>query len=66
MNFVVGDRVIAEFTPLELTFLRWLGAFPILLVVTLWIERERLDKWRLARQEWWIHIVQAVLAAAEK
>ena len=61
MNFVVGDRVIAEFTPLELTFFRWLGAFPILLVITLWIERDRLDKWKLAAQEWWIHIVQAVL-----
>ena len=61
MNFVVGDRVIAEFTPLELTFLRWLGAFPILLVITLWIERDRLDKWKLAAREWWIHIVQAVL-----
>lgn len=61
MNFVVGDRVIAEFTPLELTFLRWLGAFPILLVITLWIERDQLDKWRLAAKEWWIHIVQAVL-----
>ena len=61
MNFVVGDRVIAEFTPLELTFFRWLGAFPILLVIALWIERERSDKWRLAAREWWIHIVQAVL-----
>lgn len=61
MNFVVGDRVIAEFTPLELTFFRWLGAFPILLVITLWIEREHADKWRLAAKEWWIHIVQAVL-----
>ena len=61
MNFVVGDRVIAEFTPLELTFFRWLGAFPILLVITLWIERDRLDKWKLAAREWWIHIVQAVL-----
>ncbi len=61
MNFVVGDRVIAEFTPLELTFFRWLGAFPILLVITLWIERDRLDKWKLAAKEWWIHIVQAVL-----
>ncbi len=61
MNFVVADRVIAEFTPLELTFLRWLGAFPILLVITLWIERERRDKWKLAAREWWIHIVQAVL-----
>jgi drug/metabolite transporter (DMT)-like permease len=61
MNFVVGDRVIAEFTPLELTFFRWLGAFPILLAITLWIERDRLEKWRLAAREWWIHIVQAVL-----
>lgn len=61
MNFVVGDRVIAEFTPLELTFFRWLGAFPILLVITLWIERDRLDKWTLAAKEWWIHIVQALL-----
>ncbi len=61
MNFVVADRVIAEFTPLELTFLRWLGAFPILLVITLWIERDRREKWRLAAREWWIHIIQAVL-----
>lgn len=61
MNFVVGDRVIAEFTPLELTFFRWLGAFPILLVITVWIERDRHDKWKLAAKEWWIHIVQAVL-----
>lgn len=61
MNFVVADRVIAEFTPLELTFLRWLGAFPILLVITFWIERRHRDKWRLAAREWWIHIIQAVL-----
>ena len=61
MNFVVADRVISEFTPLELTFLRWLGAFPILFVITLWIERQQRDKWRLAAREWWIHLVQAVL-----
>lgn len=61
MNFVVGDRVVAEFTPLELTFFRWLGAFPILLVITLWIERQHRDKWRLAARERWVHIVQAVL-----
>ncbi len=61
MNFVVADRVVAEFTPLELTFLRWLGAFPILLLITLWIERQHRDKWRLAAREWWIHIVQAAL-----
>ncbi|UYN83731.1 MAG: DMT family transporter [Microcella sp.] len=61
MNFVVADRVIAEFTPLELTFLRWLGAFPILLVITVFIERRHRDKWRLAAREWWIHVIQAVL-----
>lgn len=61
MNFVVADRVIAEFTPLELTFLRWLGAFPILFVLTLWIERQHRDKWQLAAKEWWIHLIQAVL-----
>ena len=61
MNFVVADRVVAEFTPLELTFFRWLGAFPILLVITIWIERQHRDKWRLAAREWWVHILQAVL-----
>ena len=61
VNFIVADRAIAEFTPLELTFLRWLGAFPILLVITLWIDRRHRDKWRLAATEWWIHIVQALL-----
>jgi drug/metabolite transporter (DMT)-like permease len=61
VNFIVADRAVAEFTPLELTFLRWLGAFPILLVITLWIDRKHRDKWRLAVTEWWIHIVQALL-----
>lgn len=61
MNFVVADRAIAEFTPLELTFLRWLGAFPILLVIAFWVERRHRDQWRLAAREWWIHLIQALL-----
>lgn len=61
VNFIVADRAIAEFTPLELTFFRWLGAFPILLVIALWMDRKHRDKWRTAAREWWIHVVQAVL-----
>jgi drug/metabolite transporter (DMT)-like permease len=61
VNFIVADRAIAEFTPLELTFFRWLGAFPILLVIALWMDRKHRDQWRTAASEWWIHVLQAVL-----
>ena len=61
MNFVVADRVVAEFTPLELTFLRWLGAFPLLIVIAIWLERSDRQKWRTALKEWWLHIIQAAL-----
>lgn len=57
-NFVVADRVIAEFTPLELTWLRWVGAVPILLVVAWWLEKPR---WRDALREWPLHLLQALL-----
>jgi drug/metabolite transporter (DMT)-like permease len=61
VNFVVADRVVAEFTPLELTFLRWLGAFPLLLVIAIWLERADRQKWRTALSEWWLHLIQAAL-----
>ena len=57
-NFVVADRVIAEFTPLELTWLRWVGAVPILVVVAWWLEKPR---WRDALREWPLHLLQALL-----
>jgi drug/metabolite transporter (DMT)-like permease len=57
-NFVVADRVVAEFSPLELTWLRWVGAVPILVVVAWWLEKPR---WRDALREWRLHLLQALL-----
>lgn len=57
-NFVVADRVVAEFSPLELTWLRWVGALPILIVVAWWLEK---PNWRDALREWRLHLVQALL-----
>ena len=57
-NFVVADRVVAEFSPLELTWLRWVGAVPILFAVAWWLEKPR---WRDALREWRLHLVQAIL-----
>lgn len=57
-NFVVADRVVDEFTPLELTWLRWVGAVPILLVLAWWLEKPR---WQDALREWPLHLLQAVL-----
>lgn len=57
-NFVVADRVVGEFTPLELTWLRWVGAVPILLVIAWWLEKPR---WRDALREWPLHLLQAGL-----
>ncbi|WP_168915233.1 DMT family transporter [Microcella flavibacter] len=57
-NFVVAAIVVDEFSPLELTFLRWVGALPILLVLAQLLERPR---WRDALREWPRHLLQAAL-----
>lgn len=57
-NFVVAAIVVDEFSPLELTFLRWVGALPILLIVAQLIDRPR---WRDALREWPRHLLQAAL-----
>ncbi|WAB85203.1 DMT family transporter [Microcella daejeonensis] len=57
-NFVVAALVVDEFSPLELTFLRWVGALPILLVLAQLIER---PQWRAAMREWPRHLLQAAL-----
>ena len=38
-NFIFAARLIDEFTPVELTTYRWLGALPLLLVIAWWLER---------------------------
>lgn len=57
-NFVVAAIVVDEFSPLELTFLRWVGALPILVVLAQLLERPR---WRDALGEWPRHLLQAAL-----
>jgi len=57
-NFVVAAIVVDEFSPLELTFLRWVGALPILLIVAQLFDRPR---WRDALREWPRHLLQAAL-----
>ncbi|MGY6498542.1 MAG: DMT family transporter [Microcella sp.] len=57
-NFVVAALVVDEFTPIELTWLRWLGAVPILVAVAWWLEK---PSWRGALREWRLHTLQALL-----
>lgn len=57
-NFVFGARLIAEFTPVELTTYRWVGALPLLLVIAWWFER---PDWAAAWAEWKLHLLQAML-----
>lgn len=57
-NFIFGARLIDEFTPVELTTYRWLGALPLLLVIAWWLER---PDWRAAWAEWKWHLLQAML-----
>ena len=57
-NFVFGALLIAQFTAVELTFWRWLGAAPILVGLAIWLER---PKWRAALVEWKLHLLQAAV-----
>lgn len=57
-NFIFGARLIDEFTPVELTTYRWLGALPLLLLIAWWLER---PDWRAAWAEWKWHLLQAML-----
>lgn len=57
-NFIFGARLIEEFTPVELTTYRWLGALPLLLLIAWWLER---PDWRAAWREWGWHLLQALL-----
>ncbi len=57
-NVIFGARLIEEFTPVELTTYRWLGALPLLLLIAWWLER---PDWRAAWREWGWHLLQALL-----
>ncbi|GAA4371647.1 DMT family transporter [Agromyces bauzanensis] len=57
-NYVFGEMVTREITPISLTFFRWAFAFLPLLGLAWLIER---PNWREAVREWRLHLLQSVL-----
>lgn len=48
-NYVVGKSVITQITPLQLTFIRWLFASVILIVIAHWLEK---PDWKQVLKSW--------------
>ncbi|PLT35987.1 DMT family transporter [Bacillus sp. V5-8f] len=57
-NYVFGQYVVTELSPLQMTFLRWLIAFCLLFPIAHVIER---PNWRMVWKQWKILIVMALL-----
>ncbi|WP_448810627.1 DMT family transporter [Agromyces bauzanensis] len=57
-NYVFGEMVTREISPISLTFFRWAFAFLPLLALAWLIER---PNWREALREWRMHLLQSVL-----
>lgn len=57
-NYVFAPIVLTEFTPLQMVYLRWLGALVPLFILAAVIER---PNWRAAVREWPMHLGQALL-----
>lgn len=57
-NYVFGEMVIREISPISLTFFRWVFAFLPLAGLAWLIER---PNWRGALREWPLHLLQSVL-----
>lgn len=57
-NYVFGEMVTTEITPISLTFWRWAFAAIPLLVLAWAIER---PDWRAATREWPLHLLQSAL-----
>ncbi|WP_448005337.1 DMT family transporter [Agromyces bauzanensis] len=57
-NYVFGEMVTREISPISLTFFRWAFAFLPLLGLAWLIER---PNWREAVREWRLHLLQSVL-----
>ena len=57
-NYVFGEMVTREITPISLTFFRWAFAFLPLLGIAWLIER---PNWREALREWPLHLLQSLL-----
>ena len=57
-NYVFGEMVTREISPISLTFFRWAFAFLPLLGIAWLIER---PNWREALREWPLHLLQSLL-----
>jgi drug/metabolite transporter (DMT)-like permease len=57
-NYVFGEMVTREITPISLTFFRWLFAFLPLIALAWLIEH---PNWRSALREWRLHLLQSLL-----
>lgn len=57
-NYVFGEMVTREVSPISLTFFRWLFAFVPLIALAWLLER---PNWRTAMREWKLHLLQSVL-----
>jgi drug/metabolite transporter (DMT)-like permease len=57
-NYVFGEMVTREISPISLTFFRWAFAFLPLIALAWLIER---PNWRAALREWKLHLLQSVL-----
>lgn len=57
-NYVFGEMVTREISPISLTFFRWAFAFLPLLALAWLVER---PNWRAALGEWKLHLLQSVL-----
>jgi drug/metabolite transporter (DMT)-like permease len=57
-NYMFGNYVVKEMTPLQMTFLRWLLAVFLLFPIAHWIER---PDWNKVWKEWKILFVMAIL-----
>jgi drug/metabolite transporter (DMT)-like permease len=57
-NYVFGEMVTHEISPVSLTFFRWLFAFVPLIAIAWLVER---PDWRAALAEWRMHLLQSVL-----
>jgi drug/metabolite transporter (DMT)-like permease len=57
-NYVFGEMVTREISPISLSFFRWAFAFLPLIAIAWIIER---PNWRTALREWKLHLLQSLL-----
>ncbi|MDO7786579.1 DMT family transporter [Desulforamulus aquiferis] len=57
-NYIIGQYVVAEMSPLQMTFSRWLIALLFLYPIATWIER---PSWKKVWRQWKVLLVMSLL-----